>query len=74
MLAVSLFQHALQSRHWFPCSLAGQLFISVTTVLVQGQKLAAGLFILCPDNLIIKFLGILSVLNGRNLASRVGSQ
>ena len=74
MLGTSRVQHALQSRHWFPCSLAGQLFISVTTVLVQGQNPAAGLSILWPESLIIKFLGILSVLNGRNLASRVGSQ
>ena len=74
MLSVPRSQHALQSRHWFPCSLAGQLLPSVTTVDVQGQKLAAGLFILCPDNLIIKFLGILSKFNGKNLASRLGSQ
>ena len=74
MLAVPRSQHALQSRHWFPCSLAGQLLPAVTTVDVQAQKPAAGLFILCPDNLIIKFFGILSVLSGKNLASRVGSQ
>ena len=74
MLSVPRSQHALQSRHWFPCSLAGQLLPSVTTVDVQGQKPAAGLFILCPDNLIIKFFGILSKFNGKNLASLVGSQ
>ena len=74
MLGVDRSQHALQSWHWFPCSLAGQLFISVTTLDVQGQNPAAGLSILWPESLIIKFLGILSVLNGRNLASRVGSQ
>ena len=74
MLAVLRSQHARQSLHWFPCSLAGQLLPSVTTVLVHLQKLAAGLSILCPDNLIIKFFGILSVLSGRNLASLVGSQ
>ena len=74
MLGTSRVQHARQSLHWLPCSLAGQLFISVTTVDVQGQKLAAGLSILCPDNLIIKFLGMLSVFNGKNLASRVGIQ
>ena len=51
MLAVPRSQHALQSLHSLPCSLAGQLLPSVTTVLVQGQKPAAGLSILCPDNL-----------------------
>ena len=74
MLGVDRSQQALQSKHWFPCSLAGQLFPAVTTVLVHLQKLAAALFILCPDNLIIKFFGMLSGLNGKNLASRVGSQ
>ena len=74
MLAVSRSQHALQSRHWLSCSAAGQLLAFVTTVLVQGQKPGACLSILCPDNLIIKFFGILSKFNGKNLASRVGSQ
>ena len=74
MFAVPRSQHALQSKHWFPCSLAGQLLPAVTTVLVQAQKPGAGLSILCPDNLIIKFFGMLSGLNGKNLASRVGSQ
>ena len=74
MLAVPRSQHALQSWHWLFCSAAGQLFSTVTTVDVQGQKPGAGLSILCPDNLIIKFFGILSVFNGKNLASRVGSQ
>jgi len=74
MLAVSLDQHARQSLHWLPCSFAGQLFISVTTVDVHGQNPAAGLFILWPESLIIKFFGILSKFNGKNLASRVGSQ
>ena len=74
MLAVLRSQHARQSLHWLSCSAAGQLFISVTTVLVHGQKLAAGLSILCPDNLIIKFFGMLSEFNGKNLASLVGSQ
>ena len=73
MLAVSRSQHALQSWHWFPCSLAGQLLPPVTTVDVQGQKLAAGLSILCPDNLIIKFFGQLSKYF-RVQASRVGIQ
>ena len=74
MLSVPRSQHALQSRHWFPCSLAGQLLPAVTTVDVQAQKPGAGLSILCPDNLIIKFFGMLSEFNGKNLASRVGSQ
>jgi hypothetical protein len=74
MLGVDRSQHALQSWQLLPCSAAGQLLPSVTTVLVQGQKLAAALFILCPDNLIIKFFGMLSKFKGKNLASRVGSQ
>ena len=74
MLGVDRSQHARQSLHWFPCSAAGQLFSTVTTVDVQGQKPGAGLSILCPDNLIIKFFGMLSEFNGKNLASLVGSQ
>ena len=56
MLAVLRSQHARQSLHWLSCSAAGQLLPAVTTVDVQGQKPGAGLSILCPDNLIIKFL------------------
>ena len=75
MLAVPRSQHARQSRHWLPCSAAGQLLLPVTTVDVQGQKPAAGLFILCPDNLIIKFFGSTAgSIKDRKRASRVGSQ
>ena len=74
MLGTSRVQHARQSLHWVSCSAAGQLFSTVTTVDVQGQKPGAGLSILCPDNLIIKFFGMLSGDNGKNLRSRVGSQ
>ena len=74
MLGVDRSQHARQSLHWLSCSAAGQLLPAVTTVDVQGQKPGAGLSILCPDNLIIKFFGMLSEFNGKNLASLVGSQ
>ena len=53
-------QQLRQLMHLLPWSEAGQLFISVETVDVHGQKPGAGPFILVPEILIIKLGGIMS--------------
>ena len=57
---MSLDQQDLQSLHLPPWSDAGQVLVVVLTVLVHGQLLLAAPLTLVADNLIIKFVGIMS--------------
>ena len=67
-------QQFRQLPHSLPCFEAGHVKSPVETVDVQGQNLTGFWSIRCEDIRIIKFFGMLSVLRGKNLASRVGSQ
>ena len=73
-LATSRSQQFRQLPHSLPCFEAGHVKSPVETVDVQGQLVTGFWSIIWLENLIVKFLGMLSVLNGKNLASRVGSQ
>ena len=67
-------QQFRQLLHSLPCFDAGHVKLPVETVDVQGQNLTGFWLIIWLENLIVKFFGMLSVLSGKNLASRVGSQ
>ena len=71
---MSLFQHALQSKHLLPCLPDGQLgFPSVTTVDECVQALPGLPSTLAADNLIIKLSGT-CLGSGRYCRSCVGIQ
>jgi len=68
-------QHCRQLLHLPPWSDAGQVLVAVLTVLVHGHEMEAAPLTLVADNLIIKFVGIMSgSIRARSCDSRVGSQ